>query len=221
MKRFSLVLLVFVALGCIVAPSAVVSQTNGNCPSPTKPKPAAGTPAPEHKSATKPAAGTPADQGTKNNDSSLLAGLLVQLNEANAISNRQTSDAFLLGQQALKLREETDARRIAIEQQDANTRQYIAEKGYELDARRVTVEELDQKARAPYYAAMGKASLLDAKAHMVDATLGNFLKAGGEVGSAFLTGPMKVTATGGNSTSSAVGEGGKGGNASASAATSK
>jgi hypothetical protein len=218
MKRVLVFLSVFFALGCII-PNAVAQASKGAAAEQCIPRDTAGKPCtpPAKKQATHTQQHRQIVQSTATSSASSAATAtpnatdkLVELLATSTVANQQReTDAFIIAQQALKLQAETDAKRIAIEDHDANTRQYVAEHNYALEERRVTYEELNAEAQRKYLPQYARAALLDAKAHMTDAILGNAIRAGGQIGAAMLLQPTQVTS---NAT------GGAGGNSSASAA---
>jgi hypothetical protein len=218
MKKSLFFLAAFFALGCVMPNVVATAQTSGTPPAANEcvprtadskpctpaPKPAAGKHNKKHaapaanqqQTAPPPAAPSPVDKLAE-----LLVASQVQLNVATAANMAATTanqqretDAFVLAQQALKLQADTDAARIDIEKEDADTRK-ATEKAYE-----------------KYLPQFARATLLDAKAHMTDAILGNLIRAGGELGSAVLLRPAQVVANGGSGGSGGIGgAGGKGG----------
>jgi hypothetical protein len=205
-KKFFVFLAAFLTLGCVMPSVVATAQTSGTLaanacvlrtgdgkPCTPAPKPAAGKHNKKHvapaanqqQPAPPPAAPSPVDKLAE-----LLVASQVQLNTVAAANLQRETDAFVLAQIALKLQADTDAARVA------NEKDLIAH-NYELDLRRVKVEELDQTARAEYYKVSGKAQLRDSTAHVLDATLGNVIRAGGQIGAAVLMQPTQVTATGG------------------------
>jgi hypothetical protein len=192
MKKSLLFLAAFFALGCFMPSAIVTAQTNA---APCKP-PAHRTTATHHQqpapsanqqrqTAPPPAAPSQVDRLTE-----LLAA-------ATTTTMQRDSESFALAQAALKLQADTDAKRIAIEQQKADTEKFVAESAADINDRFATVAELDAAARRKYLPQYARAALLDAKAHMVDATLGNAIRAGGEIGAAILMQPTQVIASGG------------------------
>ena len=218
MKKLLTIVVVFFALGCVI-PSAVAQTSKDAAADQCIRRDVQGNPC----TLKPPAAHHAAAAGTESKTKvpcqpsdklvEVLAASQIQLATTTAANQQRETDGFVLAQEALKLQADTDSKRIAIESQDANTRQYIAEHNYELDARRVTVEELNAVAYRKYLPKFASAASRTATA----ALIGAFTTPMGQIGSAIITGPMKITANGGSSSSSAVGQGGAGGSASASA----
>jgi hypothetical protein len=209
MKSFMVFAVAFFVLGC-VAPSTVAAQARKDATTANQCIPRDGTgkpcvpakkPAATHHTQRRrsaPAETTAAIPAAPKAESpSETDKLLIQLNVTTVANQQRETDAFMLAQQALSLQAETDAKRIAIEQQDADTRTNLAV----LEGRRVTYEELNAAAYRKYLPKFASAASRNATANLISAFTGPM----GEIGSAFLLGPTQINAS---SSSSAVGQGG-------------
>ena len=250
MKKFIVFLIAFVALGCVM-PSAAVAQNNKTSANQCVPRDRCGNLCipKTHRKTYAPAVkvqattvATPAPQAPMPIDNELA--------RVNSLTAQALAFGYQQNAEANKLTAIYNTALIVVEQEDADTRKYTAEQTADVNDRLATVEERNELAYEKYLPQHGRAEVLDAKAHMTDAVLGNFLRAGGEVGAAFLgrtqigattitsNGGAGATATiadsgnskanggsssaaGGNSSASAVGQGGAGGSADASQSQSQ
>jgi hypothetical protein len=249
MKKFFVFLIAFVALGCVM-PSAAVAQNNKTSANQCVPRDRCGNLCipKTHRKTYAPAVkvqattvATPAPQAPMPIDNELA--------RVNSLTAQALAFGYQQNAEANKLTAIYNTALIVVEQEDADTRKYTAEQTADVNDRLATVEERNELAYEKYLPQHGRAEVLDAKAHMTDAVLGNFLRAGGEVGAAFLgrtqIGATTITSNGGagatatiadsgnskanggavtgsgNSSASAVGQGGAGGSADASQSQSQ
>lgn len=199
MKKFVLVLVSFFALGFFVPSAAIHAQ--GACTIPqarhgSKPT----TPAPKKKAKTAPIQTAPAPAALRLPAPPSVGSTLPpppaseELARVNALTAQALAFGYQQNAETNKLTAEYNKAHLAIEDKDANTRKFVAETSADIADRLATVEELNGEAYRKYLPQHGKAEMRDANAHLLDATLGNLLKAGGTVGAAALYKPTQVTA---------------------------